>query len=81
MHMAVCGYDCSCTPPVAALLLISFFHLLSAEDFCLFIVSVDSNLRECKKNGKQDFVMLLNPNLELVDFRFSICDYLILNVM
>ena len=63
---------CSCTPPVAAFL-ISFFHLLPAEDLCLFIVSLIP-VWGVKKNGKQDVVMLLNTNLELVDFRFLICE-------
>ena len=62
-------------PLLRHLVLISFSHLLPAGDLCLFFIfNFDSNLRECKKDGKQDFVMLLNPNLELVNFRFSICE-------
>ena len=65
-------YSPSCGPPYL------FFHLLPAEDLCLFIVNFDSNLRECKKMVNKILWCYWIPILNWLTSDFQFVNLLIL---
>ena len=77
LHMPVYSacmfmYSPSCGPPYL------FFHLLPAEDLCLFIVNFDSNLRECKKMVNKILWCYWIPILNWLTSDFQFVNLLIL---